>query len=51
MNVVEAAFEEGCVERFVDFSTSEVFGQYAYKVREGMSQSLVQWVRLGGHML
>jgi len=35
MNVVEAAFEEGCVERFVDFSTSEVFGQYAYKVREG----------------
>ena len=35
MNVLEAAFESGVCERFVDFSTSEVFGQYAYKVTEG----------------
>ena len=35
MNVLEAAYEEGKVERFVDFSTSEVFGRYAYKVTEG----------------
>jgi nucleoside-diphosphate-sugar epimerase len=35
INVLEAAFEEGNIERFVDFSTSEVFGQYAFKVHEG----------------
>lgn len=35
MNVIEAAFEEGNLDRFIDFSTSEVFGQYAYKVTEG----------------
>jgi nucleoside-diphosphate-sugar epimerase len=35
MNVLEAAFEEGSCDRFIDFSTSEVFGQYAYKVTEG----------------
>ncbi len=35
MNVLEAAFEAGHVDRFIDFSTSEVFGQYAYKVTEG----------------
>jgi nucleoside-diphosphate-sugar epimerase len=35
LNVLEAAVAEGGVERFVDFSTSEVFGAYAYKVREG----------------
>ncbi|MCM2256469.1 MAG: NAD-dependent epimerase/dehydratase family protein [Vicinamibacteria bacterium] len=34
-NALEAAREAGSVERFVDFSTSEVFGSYAYKVREG----------------
>jgi UDP-glucose 4-epimerase len=34
-NVLEAALQAGTVERFVDFSTSEVFGAYAYKVREG----------------
>ncbi|MBM4320277.1 MAG: NAD-dependent epimerase/dehydratase family protein, partial [Deltaproteobacteria bacterium] len=28
------------VERFVDFSTSEVFGRYAYKVAEGDATSL-----------
>jgi nucleoside-diphosphate-sugar epimerase len=33
-NALEAARESG-VERFVDFSTSEVFGTYAYKVSEG----------------
>lgn len=35
MNVLEAAFQQGGIERFVDFSTSEVFGRYAYKVTEG----------------
>jgi nucleoside-diphosphate-sugar epimerase len=35
MNVLEAAMEEGALNRFVDLSTSEVFGQYAYKVNEG----------------
>jgi len=34
-NVLEAAVAEGGVERFIDFSTSEVFGSYAYKVTEG----------------
>jgi nucleoside-diphosphate-sugar epimerase len=39
-NVLEAAVREGGVERFIDFSTSEVFGSYAYKVREGDVTSL-----------
>lgn len=39
-NVLEAAVAEGGVERFVDFSTSEVFGSYAYKVSEGDVTSL-----------
>jgi nucleoside-diphosphate-sugar epimerase len=39
-NVLEAAVAEGTVERFIDFSTSEVFGAYAYKVREGDITSL-----------
>lgn len=34
-NAMEAAHELGCVERFVDFSTSEVFGSHAFKVDEG----------------
>ncbi len=34
-NALEAALAEGGVERFIDFSTSEVFGAYAYKVSEG----------------
>ncbi len=34
-NMLEAAVAAGNVKRFVDFSTSEVFGAYAYKVREG----------------
>lgn len=33
-NVLDAAVAVGGVERFVDFSTSEVFGTYAYKVQE-----------------
>jgi nucleoside-diphosphate-sugar epimerase len=39
-NVLEAALAEGGIERFVDFSTSEVFGSYAYKVTEGDVTSL-----------
>jgi UDP-glucose 4-epimerase len=39
-NALEAAVAEGGVERFVDFSTSEVFGSYAYKVSEGDITSL-----------
>ena len=35
MNVLQAAYEQDSLDRFVDFSTSEVFGQYAYKVTEG----------------
>jgi nucleoside-diphosphate-sugar epimerase len=34
-HALEAAIAEGNIQRFVDFSTSEVFGTYAYKVREG----------------
>lgn len=34
-NVLRAAYESGICRRFVDFSTSEVFGRYAYKVTEG----------------
>jgi nucleoside-diphosphate-sugar epimerase len=40
MNALEAALSENTVQRFVDFSTSEVFGQYAYKVQEGEATSL-----------
>ncbi len=39
-NVLEAALQEPGIERFIDFSTSEVFGVYAYKVREGDVTSL-----------
>lgn len=34
-NVLEAAFECPGLERFIDFSTSEVFGTYAFNAREG----------------
>ena len=34
MNVLEAALAAGGVKRFIDFSTSEVFGRYAYNVTE-----------------
>ncbi len=33
-NVLEAASNSGTVERFIDFSTSEVFGSHAFKVDE-----------------
>jgi len=33
-NVLDAALESGRCKRFVDFSTSEVFGRYAYHVTE-----------------
>jgi nucleoside-diphosphate-sugar epimerase len=39
-HALEAAAAEGTVERFIDFSTSEVFGSYAYNVREGDVTSL-----------
>jgi len=39
-NVLEAAVAEGGIARVIDFSTSEVFGAYAYKVREGDVTSL-----------
>jgi nucleoside-diphosphate-sugar epimerase len=34
MNALRAALEVGGVKRFIDFSTSEVFGSYAFRVRE-----------------
>jgi len=39
-NALEAARLEGGIERFVDFSTSEVFGRYAFRVTEGDVTSL-----------
>jgi nucleoside-diphosphate-sugar epimerase len=33
-NALEAAREHGGIQRFIDFSTSEVFGRYAYGVTE-----------------
>jgi nucleoside-diphosphate-sugar epimerase len=39
-HVLEAALENTTIERFVDLSTSEVFGAYAYKVREADITSL-----------
>jgi nucleoside-diphosphate-sugar epimerase len=39
-NVLEAARSVPDIERVIDFSTSEVFGTYAYKVREGDLTSL-----------
>jgi nucleoside-diphosphate-sugar epimerase len=34
MNVLEAVAASGAITRFIDFSTSEVFGRYAYNVTE-----------------
>jgi nucleoside-diphosphate-sugar epimerase len=34
-HVLEAALNERGIERVIDFSTSEVFGRYAYNAREG----------------
>ena len=40
MNVLRACLEEGSVERVIDFSTSEVFGSYAFRVAEADVTSL-----------
>lgn len=40
MNALKAAWLEGGIERFIDFSTSEVFGSYAFRVREADVTSL-----------
>lgn len=40
MNVLRAAVAAGGVKRLVDFSTSEVFGSYAFRVREADVTSL-----------
>ncbi|MSP71778.1 MAG: NAD-dependent epimerase/dehydratase family protein [Myxococcales bacterium] len=39
-NALEASLASGRCKRFLDFSTSEVFGRYAYKVSEGDVTSL-----------
>src|SRR5512139_962326 len=40
MNVLRAARDENRVKRLLDFSTSEVFGSYAFRVREADVTSL-----------
>ena len=40
INALQLAYESEQCTRFVDFSTSEVFGKYAYKVTEGDATSL-----------
>ncbi|MCA9581973.1 MAG: NAD-dependent epimerase/dehydratase family protein [Myxococcales bacterium] len=40
MNALRAAKDTGTVKRFIDFSTSEVFGTYAFRVREADVTSL-----------
>ena len=35
INALKAAHRAGDVQRFIDFSTSEVFGAYAFRVQEG----------------
>jgi nucleoside-diphosphate-sugar epimerase len=40
MNALKAAHVAGGVKRFIDFSTSEVFGTYAFRVREADVTSL-----------
>lgn len=39
-NILEAALSHGNMERVIDFSTSEVFGSYAFKVNEKDSTTL-----------
>jgi nucleoside-diphosphate-sugar epimerase len=39
-NALEAALANGQIKRFIDFSTSEVFGRYAYHVTEFDSTTL-----------
>jgi nucleoside-diphosphate-sugar epimerase len=40
VNLLEAAMDQPDMHRFIDFSTSEVFGRYAYNVTEGDVTSL-----------
>jgi nucleoside-diphosphate-sugar epimerase len=40
LNALRAARDQGTIERFIDFSTSEVFGRFAYRVAEGDVTSL-----------
>jgi UDP-glucose 4-epimerase len=40
LNVLDAIHKLPGIERFVDFSTSEVFGSFAFKVKEGDSTTL-----------
>lgn len=40
LNALRAARDLGGIERFIDFSTSEVFGRYAFRVAEGDVTSL-----------
>lgn len=40
MNALRAALDRGGIRRFLDFSTSEVFGSYAFRVREADVTSL-----------
>ncbi|MDD9937140.1 MAG: NAD-dependent epimerase/dehydratase family protein [Myxococcales bacterium] len=40
LNTLRAAHKAGSIKRFIDFSTSEVFGSYAYRVREADVTSL-----------
>ena len=40
MNVLEAARDAGSIKRLIDFSTSEVFGSYAFRVQEADVTSL-----------
>ncbi|MBN1655205.1 MAG: NAD-dependent epimerase/dehydratase family protein [Deltaproteobacteria bacterium] len=39
-NALRAALKQGNIKRFIDFSTSEVFGAYAFRVREADVTSL-----------
>jgi nucleoside-diphosphate-sugar epimerase len=40
LNALRAARQAGGIKRFIDFSTSEVFGSYAFRVREADVTSL-----------
>ena len=40
LNALRAARQCGAIRRFLDFSTSEVFGRYAFRVQEGDVTSL-----------
>ena len=40
MNALDAAQAQKGIKRFIDFSTSEVFGSYAFRVREADVTSL-----------